>query len=321
MNYAGLAVCLALIAFAISSTVASVASGLLLRLFETRLQRLSSRLRERAYLWLRLAPTASGLLFVCLFFVPAFLWLEPRDGVEKVGAKIILVTLAAAVPLLRSAHDALVSRRATRARVAEWLADAVPLRLPGFSLCRAYVVKAPFPVVAVVGIRRPFLVVSRAVIDACSDDELAAILAHEAAHVERRDNLKRLLMVIAPDLLARTALARNLERGWQQASEEFADRRAGAPRALDLAAALVKVARLAQRSVAPPATVSAFCQGGDITRRVVRLTASRAPDHDIAGRSPALLGLTIAAGATLLIASGALHHVHVLTELAVTLLQ
>lgn len=320
MNYAGLAICIALIAFAASSTAASAASVLFLRLFGTRLERLSSRLRERTFLWLRLAPAAAGMLFVCVFFLPAFVWLEPRDGGEEVGVKIFLLALAATAPFLRGVHDAVVSRRATRMRVSQWLADAVPLHLPAFSSCRAYLVQAAFPVVAVVGIRRPLLLVSRAVIDACSHDELAAILAHEAAHVERRDNLKRLLMIIAPDLLGRTALARDLERGWQQASEEFADRNAGPRRSLDLATALIKVARLAQGSVAPPATVSAFCQGGDITRRVVRLTAAPERADIVVDRSRLLLAIT-GVCIMLVIASGALHPVHALTELAVAFLQ
>jgi Zn-dependent protease with chaperone function len=211
--------------------------------------------------------------------------------------------------------------RTTRRRVARWLVDAEALQPASLSPHPAWVVRSPFPLVAVVGIRRPFLVVSQAVIDACSDAELAAILAHEATHVNRRDNLKRLLMLGAPDLLAGTAAARSMELDWQRASEEVADDGAGANNSLHLAAALVKVARLAEGPAAPPATLAAFCRGGDITRRVSRLTAARRASAAVRPRSMLFAGAALAAIVTLALAASAWQHIHALTEVAVNLLQ
>ncbi|MGD8815771.1 MAG: hypothetical protein PVJ51_01205, partial [Acidobacteriota bacterium] len=151
----------------------------------------------------------------------------------------------------------------------------------------------------------------------------AAILQHEAAHLENRDNLKRLLMFSAPHLLAGVMLSRSLERGWQQAAEEVADDRAGAPRALDLAAALIKVARLAQGCPAPPATVAAFCQGGDIDRRVRRLTGGPRRQAGHLSGSTLLAGFAVLAAAAFAFAlqTGALDGLHSVTEVVVRYLQ
>ncbi|MGD8328925.1 MAG: M48 family metalloprotease [Acidobacteriota bacterium] len=318
-----LALCLTLIVFMLVAALTSAIVALAWHLLQPRLDRLAARIRERIYLGLRLAPAVAGMAFVALFHVPAFLLFEPPDSGERASAKVIALAAAAALPLFTCARTAWRSWWFTRARVAGWLAEAEPLHLREFSACPAFAVRAPFPVVAVVGVCRPFLVVSRAVIDACSGEELAAILQHEVAHLENRDNLKRLLMFSAPHLFFGAALSRNIERGWQQAAEEVADDRAGAPRALDLAAALIKVARLAQGCPAPPATVAAFCQGGDIDRRVRRLTAGsvRQPVR-LRGRT-LLAGFAALAAAIFALAlqTGALAGLHAATEVVVRYLQ
>lgn len=318
-----LALCLTLIMFMLVATATSAALALSWRAIDARLESLTARARERAYLWLRLAPGAAGSVFVALFYLPAFFLFEPTDSGERAGIKLVTLAAVAALPLVTCVRAAWRSWWFTRARVAGWLSEAEPLRLHGFSSCPAFAVRAPFPVVAVVGVRRPFLVVSRAVIDACSEAELAAILEHEAAHLENRDNLKRLLMFSAPQLLGGSALSRSLERGWQQAAEEVADDRAGPRRALDLAAALIKVARLAQGNPAPPATVAAFCQGGDIDRRVRRLTEGVEPQVARVRGSALLAGLLSLAAAAFALAlqSGALDRLHSLTEVVVRSLQ
>lgn len=323
MSYAALALCFSIIAFAVAAAIASGATALLHAALARRIERLSAHRRASAYLWLRLAPTVFGMLFAALFFLPAFVLFEPRDSGEQITAAVIGATLLAAVPLLRGTRAAVSAWQSTRTRVAGWLDEAQPLRMRDAAswALPAYVVRAPFPVVAVVGVLRPFLVVSRAVLDACSGEEMAAILAHEASHVSRRDNLKRLLMLATPDLLAGTAAGRDLELKWQQASEEVADDGAGSRRSLDLAAALVKVARLSQGHPAPPAMMAAFCRGGDIAKRVTRLTAKRPPRRSNGYHGRWLTGLALATTVALALTAGALPKVHAITELVVALLQ
>ena len=101
------------------------------------------------------------------------------------------------------------------------------------------------PVMALVGVLSPRLLIAQAVLDALTGEELRAAAAHEAGHWRALDNLKRLAMRAAPDLLSATA-ARALERRWVVAAERVADRAAGesGSERCALASALVKVARL-----------------------------------------------------------------------------
>ncbi len=64
----------------------------------------------------------------------------------------------------------------------------VSLSVPGTAL-PAIVVDEPFPLVSLVGWFRPRLVVAQSVLSSCDRDELAAVLAHEAGHNERRRSL------------------------------------------------------------------------------------------------------------------------------------
>jgi beta-lactamase regulating signal transducer with metallopeptidase domain len=95
------------------------------------------------------------------------------------------------------------------------------------------------------------------------------MLTHECAHVSARDNVKRLLIRACPDVAGPPVV---LERAWAAAAEEAADAVAArlSPAArLDLAQALIRVARLAVPQTPPLA--SAFYLGGSIESRVRRL--------------------------------------------------
>jgi len=205
-------------------------------------------------------------------FLPSYWQYEPR-GVDE-GFDVTLTALAVlALAVIGSGAVRGVSawRRAAR-RTEDWLCVARPLALPDTSM-PAFAVDTDAPVMALVGVLRPRLLVTRPVLDALSDEELRASVAHELGHWRAWDNLKRLAMNAAPDVLSATSCARAIERRWAAASEHVADRGAGdSDRArCALASALVKVARLT-----PPATsigepISALVDGGDITSRVRRL--------------------------------------------------
>jgi hypothetical protein len=69
-----------------------------------------------------------------------------------------------------------------------------------------------------------------------------------------RDNWKRLLIAMAPDLVPFAVRRRGLERSWARYAERAADDRAvagSAHRSVALAAALVRVARLGAAAPAP----------------------------------------------------------------------
>ena len=143
--------------------------------------------------------------------------------------------------------------------------DRRPRLVPPRSL-PALLVETTFPVVAVLGLVRARLVVSRAVAEGCTAE--GAVLAHELAHAGAR-NLRRLALAAAPDALAGpapTPHAGPTGRGRRAGGR----RRGGGRRWPALASALIKVARLA---TTPPAVIpaSALYRGEPITSRVRRL--------------------------------------------------
>jgi beta-lactamase regulating signal transducer with metallopeptidase domain len=114
--------------------------------------------------------------------------------------------------------------------------------------------------------------VARSVLDVCSSEEFQAVLAHEEAHARQHDNLRRLALASAPDLLGLWPAGRQLEGAWMHAAELSADDAAADrwDRGVHLASALVKVARLATTpSDLLPA--SALYRDEPITERVQRL--------------------------------------------------
>ena len=131
---------------------------------------------------------------------------------------------------------------------------------------------------AIVGLFTSRLFVARSVLEACSSEELDAVLAHEGAHARQYDNLRRLALAGTPDLLSLWPSGRRLDAAWMRAAELAADEMAARDRGrgVDLAAALVKVARLATTAT-DPLPASALYRGEPITERVHRLLDPPAP--------------------------------------------
>jgi hypothetical protein len=111
--------------------------------------------------------------------------------------------------------------------------------------------------------------------------ELEASLRHERAHRTSRDNLKRLLLLLAP--APQFAGLESLERGWAQYTEWAADDRAvggDSDRSVALAGALVRVARLRVPAGAPLLMTSLVADGGDIEARVDRLLGAASENQE-----------------------------------------
>jgi Zn-dependent protease with chaperone function len=268
------------------------------------------------WLALRLAPAAVSIGFVAVVFLPSYWRYEPREFVE--GFDMTLTVLAALALLLLGAaavRGASAWRRAAR-RTERWLRAARPVAVPGSKL-PVFAIDAEAPVMALVGVLRHRLLITRPVLDALTDEELRAGVAHELGHRRAWDNLKRLAMRAAPDLLPATSAARAIERRWAVASEHAADRVAGdtGDARCALASALVKVARLT-----PPVTpigepISTLIDGGDVTARV-RCLLDDAPSA--AERQPVRWLAAAAAAATLALSyAPLLRIVHAATEVLV----
>ena len=288
-----------------------------------RVRRLSGiplRLRPRALFLLRMLPTAGGIAVATGLVIPAYLLYEPADAGEPLTLSLAVVAGAAVTLMVLGGVRAALALFATAALVRRWMRSAEPVALPGAPVA-AYRVRDGFPVFAVVGLRRARLFVSAQVLDALTPAELAAAVAHERSHLDAGDNLKRLIMRAAPDLLALLRASRTLEAEWAGAVESVADERAAGghgERALALAAGLVKVARLAPSSdLALP--VSALHDGGDVESRVRRLLAG--PDEETAARARVTWPLWAGVAAVAVVLGTALPAVHQVIELAARLLR
>lgn len=226
---------------------------------------------------LRLLPAMFGAAVAGGLTLPGFLLHEPRESDEVAGLVFSLLVaaglLSIAQGLRRGAADWWASHRLHRS----WTREGRPVALPGAPV-PAYRIRNPFPVVSVVGILRPRLFVADQVLERLSAAELRAVLAHEAGHVAAADNLKRLLVRLCPVLPG--SAARRLEERWERAAEEAADARCGVP--LDLAAALLKTARLAPVGARIELPVASFHKGSALARRVRRLTKPAAGAGEVA---------------------------------------
>jgi hypothetical protein len=218
------------------------------------------------------------MVVVAGVLLPAFWKFEPRGTSEIAGESLVALAVVSAAFIFAGLRRGWQASRATRAVLREWLEHARPLALPGLRRTRAYAIEAKFPIVSLVGVLRPRLFVSERVLEACTPEELSAMVRHEYGHLVAGDNIKRLVLRVCPNGLL-TATRRELERCWNEACEEAADdyaARASAPSGLVLANALLRVARMAPSPSAAIAPLTALYQGDSIERRVKRLV----------GRSP-----------------------------------
>lgn len=194
---------------------------------------------------LRILPSAVAILSVALL-VPAYLRYEPGVTLERVGPPLVTAAGIMAGFLVHSLARSVRSLWNTRRLARRWMAKGQPAHIPGAGI-PVYRVEHPFPVAAVVGILRPRLFIAQQVVEALSPAEMRAVLAHETAHISARDNLQGLLFRASGGFLGCLEAGREMEHRWKTATEAAADAcvgRAGPRAALDLAAALVKIARL-----------------------------------------------------------------------------
>ena len=271
--YAVLGVCVALAAFAAATLLASVALAAAWPAFAWMAGRAPAAARARLLLTLRALPAAIGAIAATALASRAWLAFEPRQPPESLGAPLLAVAAAGLLLLMVAGRRAWRSWRAGRDLSRRWMSEGRAVELPGVAL-PSYRIAHPWPVVCVVGTLRPRLFVAEAVLQSCTRDELASVLAHESGHVAARDNLKRLLLKVLPDVLPWISSGRALDKAWETASEAAADARAAGARpgaGLDLAAALVRVARLAASGAWVELPARALLDGGSVAPRVKRL--------------------------------------------------
>jgi BlaR1 peptidase M56 len=265
--------CLCLAAF----FIVNAAAGLAVRLVSRAVIRMAERMRPRPaahFLFgVRVLPCALGVGGVLLLCVPSYLWLEPQASSERIGWTCLTLALLGAVcwfgSSARVAHALAASVRFRRA----WQQTGSEAFLPGES-SKIMIIEHDAPLLRLAGVIRPRLVVSRAILGNLSREELDLALLHENAHRDSHDNLKRLLLLLAPAPIPFLHVFISMEKSWAKFSEWAADDEAvrGDPqRALSLATALLRVARMGTALRLSFLHTSLFAGDQDLSARVDRL--------------------------------------------------
>lgn len=301
--------CLALAALLTINALSTLATALLWRGVGRFTQSWTAALRAKFLFALRILPSACALLCVAALLIPAYIAYEPLHTNEVVSAKLAALALLSFAGLSLALWRGLAAWSVTSKLIRDWLRHAEPVRIEGVEI-PAYKIEHAFPVIAIVGVLRPKLFIAKTVCDLLTEEELSAAVAHEAGHLAARDNLKRWLLRACSDVLTIVPCGRALDRAWSESAEAAADERAartGAHGALNLASALVKIARMAPTGTSPAMPAGAFLIGRDacgVVWRVRRLTQLASMSHN--ADSPASRAINFAVWSALTISLTAL---------------
>jgi Zn-dependent protease with chaperone function len=297
---------------------ASILSASLLRILAPTLMRLTACRRADAFFVLSILPAVSTLAIVVGTAAPSILALfgigHDHCDVHGHHAHLCIVhsihlrpvivafgTMSLAAFVHRSillARSALKTRRSLR-------------RLESLGTRR----DGPFPAIVVpasmchaTGIVRPRILFSDEFEQLLTPAELRAALAHEEAHLLRRDPALLTCLRVA-SLFGIPTLARRLSEHFRQAIEEAADAQAAASVADSslVARALLEVAALQHRSLDAFSSLPAF--GRTSLERRVRLLLDNSPSVPAKPRALVIGAASVFISASLaLVHSPALHH-------------
>lgn len=271
MNYWLLCACASFAAIFLVAAVGNLFSAAI-QTFLSRRATLLTWCPDNIFL-IRVTPAIAALVVVAGLVIPAFLKFEPVATQEQVGGLLSIFALFGASAFAFSLFRFVYRVSAGFLLQRQWQAIAEPL-VDGAGHVLVFKLALPGAVVATVGAFRPKIFVSTSVVSALTPEELAAAIAHEKAHVRTFDNLKRVLMHSATSPL----FSAYVEQAWAKASELAADANAVAQGAspLDLASALLKVARMAVARIPRAALVASLVPAGQqsIAHRLDALMAA-----------------------------------------------
>lgn len=251
----------------------------------------------------RLLPPVLAVVITLGLALPAFLEFEPHSTHEGIGLRLDALALTGALLLagliVRSWRMLLATLKAQRS----WRKNSERVYLEGINL-PIYCVESGTSLLAVAGIFRARIFLSRDVAETLSPEELRAALEHEIAHVSSFDNLKQMLLKITrPPRWLKTFYEADAE--WSGVAEIAADQTAltrGAS-VLDLSSALIKVGRLNRISAATNAVASHLVPptcNSSLEQRVMRLSellqaSGQATAHPQAGSGKLMFTIFLSA--------------------------
>ena len=220
---------------------------------------------------LRVMPfvLASGVTLALA--VPSFLLLEPRAVDEPLGFLPVVLGVCGMAAVLAGLWNSAAALLRASQTVALWSNGAHGVSASSSDSVPVLRVSAAALPLTATGILRPRVWLSEAAELVLTERELQSALRHEVVHVRRRDNLRKLILRV----VAFPGMA-ELESVWREATEMAADDAAvsSASEALDLAAAVIKLSRLAPlKPAAELTTALVHSPAESINERVERLVA------------------------------------------------
>ena len=237
----GMALCLGIfsLALVVGSVAANFATGVLIRF------RLGTHLTTSPSLLflLRVFPLGFGSFVALGLALPSFLLLEPHQTRESPEFYLLVLAILSVIVLATVGVRLLRVLWTTTLMLRKWeqTGERIDLATP----VPVFRVEAPASLFAVIGIFKPRVFIGREAFACLSSDELDAAIAHEAAHVQSLDNLKRLVLSITrlPRYLSHLD---SIDAAWSEAVEFAADEKAlqGSASVLELGSAIVKIGRL-----------------------------------------------------------------------------
>jgi len=265
---------------------------------------------------LRMAPFVIATAVTLVFAVPSFLLLEPPAANESIGSLPAVMGVCGIAVVLAGMWNAVLALVRASRMVARWSIEAsvigsstgdsptIEPKILGSKITESKIsvslvrIAAVAPPLTAVGIFRPSVWLSAATEFVLNDRELQTALRHEAAHVRRRDNLRKLMLrlVAFPGMV-------ELENAWREATEMAADDAAvsSASEALDLAAAVIKLSRMAPlEAPAELTTALVHSPAESVNARVERLIAWTEPSQIPASGYSSLRLCALCAAATVL---------------------
>ncbi len=322
----GIAVCFSIF-FLLYGALSVAVCGVWHSLWRGKNRSSVTRFADLLFAW-RMVPFVIATAVTFVLAVPSFLLLEPGAVNESVGNAAAVLGCCGIAVVLAGMWNAVAALVRAARMVMRWSRWANPIASSSVgsnpiapSLLDSNMsvpvlrTAAVAPPLTAAGIFRPRVWLSAAAEFVLNDRELQSALRHEAVHVRRRDNLRKLMlrMVAFPGMV-------ELESAWREATEMAADDAAvsNASEALDLAAAVIKLSRIAP--LEPPAeltTALVHSPAESVNARVERLIAWKQHEPIPANRFSSVCALFAAAGvvATLVVSySQLLLLLHTATE-------
>ena len=322
-----------LVTLLVLNNAASLLTVLLWRMFGKRINRWSARSAAQTLFLLRTLPSALSIGGVLFLFAPAYLRHESRVNHEDVSIKLGILAVISMIGIAVALARGIATWLATRRLTAEWLNNSKPIHISSVTV-PVYQVDHSFPLIAVVGAFRPRLFVATQIFESLTPAELTAALEHEKGHILAHDNLKRAVVRACRDL-SLISVGSDMHDAWLEFSEAAADEfaaRQDRETGLDLASAIVKIARMIPAGARPAITAGAFLATEEgvrgftaRVRRLVRVSESDQHHFETTASVISRLSLMIPAALTLLIGvvtfeSRVLSAIHGVIEHAVYLL-